>query len=178
MDRRIVETITTHELGRYVLTALHNFIKNDLHLLKVNANERSLSHCLAVYLQDEFPGFNVDCEYNRDGIDPKRLPHLDLYPDSEDENAKTVFPDIIVHRRGSNDNLLVIEIKKTSNQTSRDIDFAKLRGYREISATELPCSLSFPLGKPEMYSMSNGSTHNLSMKGLVKCLTFQNNPVS
>jgi hypothetical protein len=35
MDRRIVETITTHKLGRYVLTAFHNFIKNDLHLLKV-----------------------------------------------------------------------------------------------------------------------------------------------
>lgn len=51
--------------------------------------------------------WTVDCEYNRDGTEPKRLGHLELYPDSEDDEAKTVFPDVIVHRRGTRKNYLV-----------------------------------------------------------------------
>jgi hypothetical protein len=130
VNRCIEETLASRDSGGRVLTALRRLIENDRHLLEVDANERSLTHCLAMYLKDEFPSLDVDCEYNRDGIDPKRLPPLDLHPDSADENAQTVFPDIIVHRRGSNDNILVIELKKTSNRQSRDTDFSKLRGYR------------------------------------------------
>jgi hypothetical protein len=83
-----------------------------------------------MYLQSELPAYHIDCEYNRDGIDPKRIRHLALYPDAEDTNARTVYPDIIAHRRGTRDNFLVIEIKKSSNTEPRETDLAKLRGYR------------------------------------------------
>ena len=82
MNPHIKEILLSRKIGDKVLRALQRFIDNDLYLLRINANERSLSHCLAIYLQEEFPAFNVDCEYNRDGIDPKRLPQLDLYQDS------------------------------------------------------------------------------------------------
>ena len=100
MNPHIEEALANCEVGRRVLTALRQLLANDLYLLTVNANERSLSHCLATHLHAEFPELNVDCEYNRDGIEPKRLPHLGLYPNSDDEDAKTVFPDIIVSPSG------------------------------------------------------------------------------
>jgi hypothetical protein len=147
VNRGIEQTLASHDLGGHVLNALRRLMEKDLYLLKVNANERSLSHCLAFHLQLEFPALNVDCEYNRDGIDPKRLPHLNLYPDSEDEDAKTVYPDIIVHRRGSNENLLVIEIKKNSNQSGRDTDLAKLAGYRRELGYRAALFIEFSVGK-------------------------------
>lgn len=49
--------------------------------------------------------------------------------DSADTNATTVYPDIIVHRRGTSDNHLVIEIKKqTGGPSERDLQ--KLRALR------------------------------------------------
>lgn len=104
--------------------------------MKCDANERSMSHHLANYIEPLFPGWDVDCEYNRDGLnDPKRL-GLD---ESErtvvgDANACTVFPDIIVHHRGqsgADHNLVVIEVKKSSNKSDRSHDEWKLRAYRE-----------------------------------------------
>lgn len=77
------------------------------------------------------PGWNVDCEYNRDGVEPKRLRHLELYPDSEDVEAKTVFPDVIVHRRGTQQNHLVLEFKKSTSRVDRRIDLLKLQGYKQ-----------------------------------------------
>ncbi len=96
------------------------FKEKDLYLLEVDVNERSMTHKFAEYLQDEFKEWNVDCEYNRDGIDdPKRMIWFigenSIKPD--DDNAKTVFPDIIIHKRGPyGKNLIVIEAKKDTNK--------------------------------------------------------------
>ena len=83
-------------------------------------------------MQQKFPTFNVDCEYNRfEKIEKK----LDLPKDKinwDDTEAKTVFPDIIIHRRGiQEDNLLVVEIKKSSNNNSGDFDRMKLHTFQQ-----------------------------------------------
>jgi len=71
----------------------------------------------------------VDCEYNRDEHNSKRL-ELDTETIRSDEDqAKTVYPDIIVHERGKSKNLLAIEIKKDSGESS-DKDLRKLRALR------------------------------------------------
>jgi hypothetical protein len=44
----------------------------------------------------------VDPEYNRDGHEVKR------------SDGVIVVPDVIVHHRGTSDNLLVIEVKKST----------------------------------------------------------------
>lgn len=80
--------------GEAVSHALSELLFIDHDLLGIDANERSITFRFAMYLQQCFPGWTVDCEYNRDGIEPKRLRHLELYPDSEDVEAKTVFPDV------------------------------------------------------------------------------------
>jgi hypothetical protein len=97
------------------------FLSKDRWLLKVAANERSMTHKFAEYLQQEFTDWDVDCEYNRKGDVPKTLRYMFASPvDADDTDAKTVFPDIIVHRRGEQANLLVIEAKKSGRDDATD----------------------------------------------------------
>ncbi len=104
-------------------------------LLKVNANERSITHRLAVHLGSVFQGWHVDCEYNRDGHDPENWKRLLLSPEctsrANSDEGSQVYPDIIVHRRGSQCNLLVIEAKNSTNRTPRNCDLEKLQEYKK-----------------------------------------------
>ena len=122
-----------------VETSLKRLVTDDEYLLRSDVNERSLSHRFAIYLQEEVArwngSWNVDCEYNRDiegGNDySKKLDfsaaELDhFHPSFDDEDASTVFPDVIVHQRGrpgsSGGNLIVIEMKKTSSRDNGTFD--------------------------------------------------------
>lgn len=80
---------------------------------------------MAEYLQLAFPDWSVDCEYNRLGYAVKRLPEP-TGVGTDDTDGQTIFPDIIVHKRKERANLLVIEVKKTTN--TREGDEVKLRG--------------------------------------------------
>jgi hypothetical protein len=130
ISRKIRDHLESRAPGRAVLAALERLLTSDAHLLIVDANERSLSHRFGMHLQAELPDFHVDCEYNRTGIDPKRIDHLLLDTDIHDTDGKTVFPDVIVHIRGRKQNYLVVEFKKTTSTANSDFDFKKLRGYK------------------------------------------------
>jgi hypothetical protein len=84
----------------------------------------------------------VDCEYNRDGHEPKRVRGLakrvrdaagasDDWP--TDDRAQTVYPDIVVHRRGAaGPNLIVLEVKRRgAPQDAIERDEEKLALYQE-----------------------------------------------
>lgn len=121
------------EVKNKVYSAIEHLLYRDRFLLEKNVNERSISHRLAMYLQSEFGDeWDVDCEYNRDHDVRKEL-HLWLREKvaPDDTTAITVFPDIIVHHRGTDDNLLVIEMKKTKNLqgSARDFDLKKLCAF-------------------------------------------------
>ena len=45
---------------------LNQFMENDIILLDIGANERTISHKIACYLDKKFENLDVDCEYNRD----------------------------------------------------------------------------------------------------------------
>ena len=108
---------STEEQDLYlkVKKALHSFFENDSDLLHLNVNERSITHKLAEHLQNSFSGLKVDCEYNRKGDNKKSEKVL--------ANNEKVFPDIVVHKRGTNNkNLLVIETKKKGRSIKRDIE--------------------------------------------------------
>jgi len=116
-----------------VENSLKKLRRNDWFLIHADTNERTISHKLAEYLQEEFPypNWNVDCEYNRHFMDIKKVA-VPAKPDVgwDDIEAKTVYPDIIVHRRNSDDaNLLVIEVKKSSNQSGHQFDIHKLAAF-------------------------------------------------
>ena len=122
--------LRTHPPGESVIRALRRLMKDDAYLLAFDANERSITFRFAMYLQAELPEWHVDCEFNRNGVDPKKLKSLELNPDSEDEDARTVFPDVIVHRRGTRENFLVVEFKKSTSSVKRSIDLCKLKVYK------------------------------------------------
>ena len=105
-------------LAHAVLTALGNFLRTDSDLLIRNVNERTITSRLADHLRGQLPGWDVDCEYNRDGHYVKRA------------NGRMVVPDIIVHRRGTPDNLLVIEVKKSNTAVPDDEDLGKLEEFK------------------------------------------------
>ena len=113
-----------------LLRAKAAFLQADQDLLAVNANERSMTHKFAEYMQRDFPEWNVDCEYNRRGDARKQLQWIfDERVPPDDEDGQTVFPDIIVHRRRTAQNLLVIEAKKSRNGTAQDQ--RKLNAFRD-----------------------------------------------
>lgn len=95
---------------------------HDRTLLEVDINERALSGQLAVYLSHCCQEWDVDVEYNRDRYEVKRV-----------SGPTIVIPDIIIHRRNTGENLLAIEIKKTSNvnEHNRQDDRWKLERLRE-----------------------------------------------
>jgi hypothetical protein len=129
--------------------ACTTFLENDAALLRVDANERSMTHRLAQYLQCEFPGLNVDCEYNRKGKTPKRLRgHVDQAITAPDTKGTTVFPDIIVHRRGAQCNLLVIEAKKYPyTEDELNYDKRKLQAYCDELRYEYGVLVLFYVGE-------------------------------
>ncbi len=64
--------------------------------------------------------------------------------------VRRIYPDIIVHHRGSSENLLVIEIKKSTNvsKSQRNWDEMKLKrmttapfNYKYGATVEIPCKL-------------------------------------
>lgn len=109
-----------------VITAVQTFLDRDAYLLWADVNERTMTHPLTICVEAAFEGWNVDCEYNRDGHDPKEI----AFGSGDDtEDGSCVFPDVIVHRRGTGDNHVGFELKKSNNPESDDRDFEKLRGY-------------------------------------------------
>lgn len=117
--------------GAAVEAALEELLTKDRHLLEVDANERSLTYRFGMYLQQRLQDFDVDCEYNRNGQVPKTVPANLIRPMADDTDAKTVFPDVIAHKRGGNsNNYLVIEFKKSTNNTNHSVDLDKLRAYK------------------------------------------------
>ena len=113
-------------------SAIDRLLRQDFYLLKKDVNERSISHRLGQYLQEIFTDWHVDCEYNRnhDSLKTLDLPPKDL-ASIFDTEAHTVYPDIIVHLRGTDQNLLVIEIKKSSSADAIGFDLQKLKAFRD-----------------------------------------------
>lgn len=125
------------EVRRKVDQAIAQLLEKDFFLLQIDANERAISHRLGLYLQLLFEEWHVDCEYNRDLDNPKRLKTYKSFIDPklrvwsiDETDPITVFPDIIVHERGTHNNLLIIEMKKSSSQLRDEFDYFKLKEFK------------------------------------------------
>lgn len=129
-----------HEIRQRFESALRNFYRKDAKLVEYQVSERALTHKLAEHLQKLFPHHNVDCEYNKVGDgDPKRLSLLMAGSDDCPRDCNrchagkcVIFPDIIVHRRGTETNLLVIEAKTAWVGKSPERDREKLAGLTAL----------------------------------------------
>ena len=134
------------KIKQSIRDAILSFYENENHLINVNANERSVTHQIALYLsrQNTFRGFDVDCEYNRNIDITKRLDLKD--PDDVSTAvlvSKTVYPDIIIHKRGNNDsNLVVLEAKRAGEDIGFDLN--KLRAYQSMLKYKLAVMIIIP----------------------------------
>ena len=127
--------LTADKILRKFCKSLRKFYKKDSVLIEYQVAERALTHKLAEHLQKSFPNYNVDCEYNKVGEgDPKRIDLLmQAQPDCPKDcnkctaNKCVVFPDISVHKRGTDENILVIEAKTAWSVQSQEKDYKKLQ---------------------------------------------------
>ena len=115
----------------YICCALHRVYAEDILLIENNVHERTIVARFMVYFQEiisktQYRDYHVDCEYNREGEDPKRY------------NESKVYVDFILHKRGTTDNKLIIEFKKEGasndkidNDKARVADFTHDKEYEE-----------------------------------------------
>lgn len=113
-----------------VVRALVAFYARETHLLDKDLGERALTHRLAVHLERQFTGWDVDCDYNRLGERRLKLPKGSIVS-TDDDSGKSVFPDIVVHHRSVPENLLAIELRKAVNHQPVDHDRHKLRAMTD-----------------------------------------------
>jgi hypothetical protein len=110
-----------------VLNAIKLLYKNDGYLIDNDVHERTITAKLGQYLYHEFGNmYEVDCEYNRNIEDESKRKAIYSYEIENGIRSKTseyIYPDIIIHKRGTNnENLLIIEAKKGGR---RECDFKK-----------------------------------------------------
>ena len=117
-------------IASIVEMALSRLIEEQPELLDLDVNERTLSHHFAINISRLIPeNYNVDVEYNRHGENHKRLNLPSRKALDSELRATAVYPDILVHKRNSNaDNLLVIEMKKPGEDIL--YDELKLKAFR------------------------------------------------
>ena len=113
-----------------VVAALQEFYARETFLLDKDLGERTLTHRLAVHCEKQFSGWDVDCDFNRLGERTLRLPHGTIVS-TDDHLGKSVYPDIVVHQREIPNNLLAIEIRKSTNHQPLEHDQHKLKALTD-----------------------------------------------
>jgi len=113
MNKEIFELMDIFEKAK------EKFLKEEKEIIEINVNKRTLSARLMFHLQtlllneiyqENYKEYSVDCEYNRRKEIVKILPKE--YRELEKKD-KQIYPDIILHQRNSEKNLMIIEMKKT-----------------------------------------------------------------
>jgi len=164
IEGRYIKKVDLRErLQQKVLQALDKLYERDEYLIRNNINENRQNHVseraivfrLGIYLEEvlrfdsEFAKYNLDNEYNRNIGEVKQLP--------EHENG--VYPDLILHKRGNNDdNILVIEVKTWWNQDISE-DIKKLQVFTDSTGKyKYKFGLSITIGKykPKLIWFENG----------------------
>lgn len=112
-------------LKQSINSTLENIYSIDYNLIERGGMEQSLSFRFGLYLNnilkdiDWLKNHDIDLEYNKNGLNPKRTPR----------RPNGVRPDLVIHKRGENiNNVLVIEFKGWWNG-DRESDLIKLEDF-------------------------------------------------
>ncbi|RWA81301.1 MAG: hypothetical protein EOQ30_19180 [Mesorhizobium sp.] len=93
-----------------LMLGLHELLE-DPRLGQFDTRERAVMGRLARFMAPHYDGWDIDTDHERRGDDPK---YLDILPNGQ-AGQKPIIPDIIVHKLGVKDNLLVVELKLSDN---------------------------------------------------------------
>lgn len=114
------------ELAGALVRSIEALFMANRHALIVDAAERNIAHRLAGHIggqalmaPDGQP-WDVDVEYNRQRARVKTI----------NGGTQVVVPDLILHRIDSEQNYLVMELKKGSSSDPDPADLSKLHAYR------------------------------------------------
>ena len=107
--------------------ALKRLQERDAALLEAQATERSITARLGCHLQGMFSDWDVDCEFNCWRGPLQSRGHIVVSTTSATTDAPTIFPDLLIHRRGQGAPLVVIEVLRSSDQGSRHRELRKLQ---------------------------------------------------
>jgi hypothetical protein len=119
------------ELYNAVTYSLEKLVTERESLINNGASEWAVVHRFAVYLEERFPDYDVDCEYNLNLKNPKRL------------KGKLIRPDVLVHRRNDHTkNKIAIEFRKKKrgkgNLEERLIEFQRVYDYQHAEYILIP----------------------------------------
>lgn len=128
IEKELLETLINIALDKVYKYDEYLIANSPVENKNNHVSERGIVFRFGIYLQNLIEkynclkDYNLDMEYNRNFCDPKILP---LFPHG-------TYPDMIIHKRGSNDfNLLVIEFKTWWNRNN-DRDIQKIKKYMSI----------------------------------------------
>lgn len=113
-DMSNILKVTEERIGK----AIRLFMRNDLFLLQNDSSEWTIAHKFAEYLQQQFLEWHVDIEYNREKEKTKKT-----------IEGEVVRPDIIIHHRNTDNNLLIIEIKKSNSPEDIKLNKQRLKDF-------------------------------------------------
>ncbi len=122
------DEVKFEDIKKLINVALEKFYKNDRDLIEMDdegdmVSEQCMVFHIGGYMKNKmstltkFQWADLDCEYNRNMNNPKMM-----------RDGRRFVPDLIIHRRRSNrNNLLVIEFKKkNANLHDKEDDRNKL----------------------------------------------------
>lgn len=113
------------QLNQLINKALDKLYKEDKYLIDKHLHEQCIVFRFALYFynmiqESEFKDYDLDIEYNRNGNKTKCITNY--------ENG--VRPDLILHKRGNdNNNLLVLEFKKGESDIITINDKSKIKEF-------------------------------------------------
>ncbi|MGV7215988.1 hypothetical protein [Bradyrhizobium sp. UFLA05-112] len=113
-----------------VIAAIRDLYAHEDFLFEKDVGERAVTHRFAVYLEKQFSGWAVDCNYDRLGERTLHLPRGTIIS-TDDHLGKSIYPDVVVHQREIPNNLLAIEIRNASNHTAIEHDQQKLKALTD-----------------------------------------------
>lgn len=132
----------TEELVELFKQAVILCYQKDRDIIRDGGMEQASVARFMIYFQESlnndarYRPYDLDCEYNKKRGDTKKIP--DSFPEG-------IRPDIIVHERGTDDNLLVAEFKTYKNKNNKrrrgryanrtEIDIARLK-LHELTADD------------------------------------------
>ena len=132
-------------LAAILNAALDTLYEQERDAIRFDVAERTICARLAAILQASFGDHAVHAEYNRHGVRPKEI----SLPNADGVLTDTlVSPDIVVHQPGHDrQNILVVEVKKTTNNLPDDGDVWKVGQIKEQIGYHFAVFLRLPAGR-------------------------------
>jgi hypothetical protein len=115
---------------RALRQAVTEVLRDHPDLLRRGIAERTITGHIARQLAPAFPTWAVDPEYNRRTV--VREGYEETIPKRVGRDRAIIVPDIVVHRRGSPQNLLAVELKRASDARGTHRDRRKLKRLRKM----------------------------------------------